>query len=860
MDNGKSKRITKKIKVFGIVQGVGFRPLVYRIAKKSGITGTVRNVGGYVEILATGEEEAINLFREKLCSDESSGCEIVKCEVLEHSTMEFKDFIIVNSGESEQVSIIPPDLPVCPECQKELMEVKDRRYRNPFISCMTCGPRYTIIEELPYDREHTTMVDFEMCPECNKEYISPEHRRFHAQTISCNECGPYLIFHKTTGKEETQKEEAQKEEAQKEKAQLVDSQKAENQNIEEQNLNLKSQEKLVNKRVDLQLNISVKSIDIRNAGINKTITHSLNFNKKSLEEAISIIKSGGIIALKGIGGYHLVCSPFEEDTVINLRKLKGRDEKPFAVMFRSMEQIMEYCYVSAEEKALLESKARPIVLLYIHNNTMAPSTNKGSIYCGAFLPYTPLQMLLTCECGPLIMTSANLSGQPIIKDDSVMLSLQSPYLDGILSNPRRIVRSVDDSVAKVIDGKPQLIRRSRGYVPYPVFIAVHQQPLSTNQTPDSIHKDCIKSNTISDTISDTISEPAIFAAGGDLKTAFCLYKNGGAVVSQYFGDLEEENIMKEYITSHADLVRLLKISPDLAVCDLHPNYYSTGYVKSLGIPVLQVQHHHAHIASVMAEHELKERVIGIAFDGTGYGTDGNVWGGEFLICEGAEFIRAAKLQYTRMLGGDESMRDAKKTATCYLLEAGLEEMVKDERKDLVKAAMKHKINTINTSSMGRLFDAVASILDINHINRYEGECAALLEGEAVLAAREGKRAVELFFAFYERNEIIEIDPNPVLEALCRLRYTEDKGALALGFHYALAEVTGIVCEILRDKYGSNTVALSGGVFQNTVLTQHTLNILRQKNFQVYTNLAVPPNDGGISLGQTYIGLQKARKQ
>jgi hydrogenase maturation protein HypF len=301
-------------------------------------------------------------------------------------------------------------------------------------------------------------------------------------------------------------------------------------------------------------------------------------------------------------------------------------------MFETLEKIKEYCQVSGEESALLETKARPIVLLYMLKDTMAPSTNKGSIYCGAFLPYTPLQLLLIRQCGPLIMTSANLSDQPIIREDEVMLSLQSPYLDGVLYNKRRIVRSVDDSVAKVIDGKPQLIRRSRGYVPYPVFIS------------EGMEKDQLK--------------PMVFAAGGDLKAAFCLYKDGSAVVSQHFGDLEEVTVLDEYKKSFEDLSRLLKINPSLAVCDMHPNYYSSEFVRNLGYPYLQVQHHHAHVASVMAEHDLKGKVIGVAFDGTGYGTDGNIWGGEFLICEAGDFIRAAMLRYTPMLGGDESMRDA----------------------------------------------------------------------------------------------------------------------------------------------------------------------------------------------------------
>ena len=862
MDYGKIERITKKIIVYGIVQGVGFRPLVYRLAKKHNIKGTVRNVGGLVEIITQSSQQDFDGFLNDLKTNESNSYEIVNIEIedieietiqtedieaedietenietkdieaenmeaenievenietkdIETENMEaenievenietkdietenietenieaenietkdieaenieveniktrdieikdikikdarteklkhnnFVEFKIIDSGINDEISIIPPDLSVCPDCQKELFTNSDRRFHNPFISCMSCGPRYTIIKELPYDRHNTTMKDFAMCSSCQEEYTLPTSRRFHAQSISCNDCGPYLIFNEST-------------------------------------------------------------------------------NKEAFEAAVTIINSGGIVAVKGIGGFHFVCSPFIEDTVLHLRQLKGREEKPFAVMFESISSVLEYCVVTKEEKELLESKAKPIVLLYTSNRSMAKATNKGSIYCGAFLPYTPLQIMLTNKCGPLIMTSANISNNPIIKDDLEMLQLKSPYLVGVLYNKRRIVRSVDDSVAKVIDHKLQLIRRSRGYVPYPVFL-----PQSSTNV-------------------------QILATGGDLKAAYCLFKGGNAVVSQYFGDLEERTVLEEYKDSIIDLSRLLKITPDLIVCDLHPNYYSTKYAETLGIPILYVQHHHAHIASVMAEHDLKERVIGIAFDGTGYGTDGNIWGGEFLICEGADFKRAAHLSYTPILGGDQSMRDAKKTATCFLLNLGLDKYIKDDRSDIIQAAIKNRMNTVLSSSMGRLFDAVASILDIQHENRYEGECAANLEREAVLAKRSKLLPIEFTFSIKQKSDIIEIDPEPVFDAICKLKGNVPTGALSLGFHYAIADVILKVCEILRNEQTINTVALSGGVFQNTILTEKVLKLLREKGFQVYVNTAVPPNDGSISLGQTYIGLMR----
>ncbi len=770
-----------------MVQGVGFRPLVYSIAQKLGLHGAVRNVGGYAEIFLEAAPEAYESF---LCEllDQKHACEIVKLEEEEleqlpelPSDNAENSFIILESEENDEFSLLPPDLPICEECKRELNDETNRRYLNPFISCTHCGPRYTIIEKLPYDRENTSMTDFVLCASCREEYTTPESRRHHAQTISCNDCGPYLRYRGLT-------------------------------------------------------DISGNHLSIPQEA----------YNRSALEEAIRVLKSGEILAVKGIGGYHFVCSPFQAGTVEKLRKLKGREQKPFAVMFATAESIREYCRMTMEEQKLLETKARPICLLYMYRSSFTSSVTQGSIYCGAFLPYTPLQLLLTEACGPLIMTSANLSGQPIIREEKGIFSLTSPYLSGVLYHHRRIVRSVDDSVAKMLDGKPQLIRRSRGFVPYPVLLSIKGQ-----------------------------EKFQIFAAGGDLKAAYCLFKNKSAVVSQYFGDLEEETVMEEYIGSAKELSSLLRINPTHVVCDLHPNYFSSRYAQGMGLPILKVQHHHAHVASVIAEHALEGKVIGIAFDGTGYGTDGAIWGGEFLLCEGAKYQRAAKLRYTPILGGDESMKDAKKTASCYLYDSNLTEFCKDERLTVIKAALEQKVNTILTSSMGRLFDAVSSLLEIGQENRYEGECAIRLEAEAVLALRENIPPSELSFAIEENDGIIEIAPEPVLRAIVKGRLYEKDGssmgdhdqagkdregerlrrAYALGFHYAVADMMVKVCERLRTMYKTDTVALSGGVFQNTVLTERTCSLLRERGFLVYYNLAVPPNDGCISLGQTYIALK-----
>ncbi|ADL05178.1 carbamoyltransferase HypF [Lacrimispora saccharolytica] len=760
MEDGKNKIMTEQIRVYGIVQGVGFRPLVYRTAKEYGIKGLVRNVGGYVEIVAQSESDLIGRFLADLKDNKKGGHEIMKMEAEEIPFMDLEDFAILKSESMGEISVIPPDLPVCPECLRELSEESDRRYGNPFISCVSCGPRYTIMEELPYDRKRTTMEDFPLCSECQKEYTWAAGRRFHAQTVSCNDCGPYLIYHHKGNGPMERKE------------------------------------------------------------------------KEAFEKALTVLSKGGIVAVKGIGGFHLVCSPFREDTVKRLRKLKGREEKPFAVMFPGIQEISRCCLVSAEEKALLESKARPIVLLSIKQDTMAPSVSNESIYCGAFLPYTPLQHMLTKRLGPLIMTSANIAGQPIIREDESMLALSSPYLDGVLYNQRRIVRSVDDSVARIIEGMPQLIRRSRGYVPYPVFLSRGEGSREEGEGG---------------------TKTGIFAAGGDLKAAFCLCQKGNAVVSQHFGDLEEEAVRKEFQRSYEDLTRLLRITPGLAVCDLHPNYHSARFAEALGLPVLKVQHHHAHVASVMAEHDLKGPVIGVAFDGTGCGTDRSIWGGEFLVCEGIDFIRAGHVSMFPILGGDSSMRDARKTASCCLLHAGLTAYIEDERLEVIKAALEHNINRVLTSSVGRLFDGAASVLNIGHENRYEGECAVLLEREAVLGERNRVKPVSLSFGIKEQDDVLTLDPRPVFETLCTMRNRAETGALALGFHLALAQAVASVCKRLGSRYLSNTVALSGGVFQNALLTRHTIGLLKKNGFFVYLNSAVPPNDGGLSLGQAYLG-------
>ncbi|SHO53314.1 carbamoyltransferase HypF [Anaerocolumna xylanovorans] len=763
MDKGKKGNVIKRYLIYGLVQGVGFRPFVYSLAVRLGVDGSVCNLGGIVEIIAKAPGEVLNAFLGELKDNKGKDYEIHAVEEEDITEERFltegnkEGFIIKSSAESLHTFSLTPDIGLCDKCAKEVLEKGNRRYHHPFISCAACGPRYTILEQTPYDRQTTVMREFPMCKTCEGEYTSKEDRRFHAETISCKACGPYLLWKDKKGGRSSDNP------------------------------------------------CSTKGED-------------------AFREALTALKNGGIIAVKGIGGYHYVCTPFSPETVKRLRLLKGREKKPFALCFPDINTVKEYAKVSMEEEKLLLDKAKPIVLLYEKRRKMAEEVSEESIYLGAFLPYTPIQLLLTKELGPLIMTSANESGKPIIRQDEEMLGVESGYLDGILYHQRKILRSVDDSVVRITMGKPQMIRRSRGYVPSPLLMEK--------------------------------SGADIFCAGGDLKAAFCFYKEGRAVLSQYFGDLEEYDILKEYENSYKDLKKLFSAEPKLAVCDMHPGYFSAEFARSLKLPLLQVQHHHAHIASVMAEHRLKGKVLGIAFDGTGYGTDGNIWGSEFLICEGGDFTRAGHLRYTSLIGGDASLKDVKKIALCYLLQEGLEKALPDERTPLIRAALKCNTNTYLTSSMGRLFDGVSALLGICMENRYEAEAAILLEQEARKALINGAEPVSLQFAIKKEEEMYLLDPAPVLKSLVQLKETEGTGALALGFHYAVAEAVLTLCKEINRNQNINDIALSGGVFGNTLLLEKVKALLTESGFNVYRNESVPPGDGCISLGQAFIGLER----
>lgn len=781
-----SEKIVEKITIWGVVQGVGFRPFVSKLGNRMEMDGEVCNSGGLVEIVVKDTAERLDAFVGALQKEKPLPAEIVHIRRERLPDRELHGFRILHSLEGDdRAALIPADLAFCPDCIREMHDPGNPRYLHPFISCMACGPRYTIMDRIPYDRGNTAMDEFPMCDFCEDEYTDRCDRRYHAQTISCHDCGPVLRYRLAHGAE--------------------------------------------------RFKIAAEQVKT-DVPVNETIRRQV---LQPLQIAEALIKAGKIIAFKGIGGYNLVCDPKQEAAVKTLRKMKGREEKPFAVMFRDVEQIQMNCEMTGEERELLTSSARPIVLLPKKGEPFCYDTCRTSRYVGAFLSSMGAQQLLLEACGPLIVTSANKSEFPIIRDDrEILIFLEEeealaeaehgePRLAGIFYHDRGIRATVDDSVVRVIDGNPQITRRSKGYAPVPLYLK--------NAEPDS---------------ADAVGS-MIFAAGGELKNSLCLSKGPFAYVSQYFGDLDNDRVFANYKETAERMEGFFRIRPELAVCDLHPLYHSTKFAEQYAakrqIPLLHVQHHHAHIASVMAEHNLTGPVIGVSFDGTGYGTDGTIWGSEFLICRGSVFERAAHLEPIKMLGGDSSMKEGWKSALCYLHHLGMHSSRPEA--PLVYAALDQGINAIRSSSMGRLFDAAAAFLGLCERNRYEGECAVMLENAAAEALNSGMEPTPMKFALCMENGKLLLSAEPIFSAL---RTAESVPAAALGFHYAVAEAIRTVCGKIRDERGIDRVALSGGVFQNKILMERTLLRLREDAFVSYYNISVSPNDGGICLGQIYI--------
>lgn len=801
---------SERIKLWGIVQGVGFRPYVAKAAKLLSMKGQVLNMGGLVEITVTDTPERISDFIEFLISNKPAPAEIVHIKREPAEYQEFDSFTIVKSADGDdEAAMLPADLAICPDCLRELYTQGNPRYQHPFISCMICGPRYTIIDAIPYDRENTSMVDFPMCGFCESQYTSINDRRYHAQTISCHDCGPQLLW----------------------KGRSVASSEA-----------------------------CGDAPSPVGSSYDREEDQSPPTDSAILDNASQILKNGGIIAFKSVGGYNLLADPLNDNAVAKLREIKNREAKPFAVMFKGLEQIKEFCCVNSVEEQLLTSSARPIILL--EHKELPYNEIKKSRFIGSFLPSLAAQYMLLDRISPLIFTSANLSDMPMIKDDDEMAALmeRNPHIDGILYNTRKIRVRADDSVARVIDGQPQMIRRSKGYAPVPLYIDLNRSAAKSTVTAASVSAD-----------TDDTGKSMIFAAGSQLKNSFALTKGPFTYISQFFGDMDTIENQTLYEENVERLKGLFRITPNAVACDMHPLYFTTAfaekYAEENGLPIIRVQHHHAHVASVMAENDLHGKVIGVSFDGTGYGTDGCIWGGEFFICEGSEATRIAHLKYVDMIGGDSSVKDAGRSALSYIhafdngymgsaedgagpadaevsinqepcadgpleitadisdiIEFGRDSLLSRPDSTLVMAALTSGINTVKSSSMGRLFDGVSALLGIKAYNDYEGQCAIMLEDAAAFAQK-----------------------HPSQDPSCDL---------ALSFHERIIDMIITQCLSAREKYGAEQVALTGGTFQNKILMEGVLAGLRRHGLKPYYNISVSPNDGGIALGQAYIAMHR----
>jgi len=778
--------IRDRLVVTGVVQGVGFRPFVYGLATRLGLAGWVCNTSAGVTIEVEGQPAVVDEFGLALIRDAPplARIEDITTEVL--TPAGFTRFEIRESrpvpGAFQPIS---PDICLCPDCLRELFDPDDRRYRYPFLNCTNCGPRFTIIKDIPYDRPQTTMAPFEMCPDCAREYHDPLDRRFHAQPVACPACGP---------------------------------------------------------KVWLEVS--------RQSPVASRQPSAISHQPSAIEEARRWLANGKTVAVKGLGGFHLACDAVNETAVAELRRRKGRVDKPFALMMADMASVEHYCHVSPEERALLESRKRPIVLLWKRDGAAPPiaaSVAPGQRTLGVMLPYTPLHYLLFADGQPLtdngslqpsafgphplVMTSGNFSEEPIATRNDEALTRLVPLADAFLLHDRDIHVRTDDSVVRIFEGRELPIRRSRGYAPYPVKL-----PLAV---------------------------PPILAVGGELKNTFCVARDQYAFLSHHIGDMQNLETLRSFEAGVRHFENLFRVTPEIIAHDLHPDYLSTRYAlrntphreaSRRGAARIGVQHHHAHIAACLAEngHDGSRPVVGVAFDGTGYGTDGAIWGGEFLIADYSTFERVAHLAYVPLPGGDAGTRKPARVALSHLFAAGvplddnlppLAALSAHERR-LVERQIAAGLNSPPTSSMGRLFDAVASIIGVRQEVNYEGQAAIELEAIADPAETAA-------YAFDAGQDAIL--PHPLIRAVVNdFRVGVPAPVISARFHNGVAAMIRDICLRLQERHGIKQVALSGGVFQNVTLLSKTLALLRSAGLEVFTHHLVPPNDGGLALGQAII--------
>lgn len=803
------------IRVFGIVQGVGFRPTVKRHADACDIAGSVSNKGPYVEIFAEGSEECVHSFIKQIQEEPPKRAVILKLDVenvesgedgihkVESETDSKEKFQIIESEKEEGEIFVSPDIAICPECKKELYDKNDRRYLHPFINCTCCGPRLTILDSMPYDRVRTSMGEFPMCEKCEYEYTHAETRRFDAQPVCCNDCGPevYLLGRKERGAD------------------------------------------------------------------------AIRYTRK-------VISEGGIVAVKGIGGFHLCCDAAKEETVARLRQRKKRPMKPFAVMMKDLDVVRRECETEPHLEEILDGHQKPIILLpKKEGGTLCESVAPDNPKIGVMLPYAPVQLLLfdyqdetkVSDC--LVMTSANTSGAPICRDDEDALNELSGLCDVILSHDRKIRLRADDTVMDFYRGEPYMIRRSRGYAPLPFMMG-------------------------------NKFKGQVLAVGGELKNAFCIGKNQLFYPSPYIGDMGDVRTVKALKESVKRMEELLETKPQIVACDMHPSYNTRAAAEEMGLPVFLVQHHYAHILSCMAENEwtTEKKVIGVSFDGTGYGTDGTIWGGEILLADYDSFTRWGCIEPFAQTGGDVSAKEGWRIAVSLLGKIyGKENALQiietlglcEPKLAKLQFTMEERgINTVQSTSAGRLFDAVSAILDIRKSSTFEGEASTSLQfaAEKWLDAQKKKIAGSEDFAesgiiadYGELKSISDVAQKSVVEKnnsinrniKADLYYLptlslvkelaerklagENSNQLALHFHRRLAGMIVSACEKAREEIGINTVALSGGVYQNKLLLDYSVTMLEERGFHVLRHHLLPPNDGGISLGQAVAAMRSLQK-
>jgi hydrogenase maturation protein HypF len=755
----------EKIHITGRVQGVGFRPAVYRLARELGLTGRVFNDTTGVTIELQGGEERIAEFLCRLQSgpDKPPLAEIRSCRRADAEPVESETGFTIEKSDSHGTALsqVTADVAACGDCLAELSGPGDFRYRYPFINCTNCGPRYSIIKTIPYDRPNTTMSAFEMCERCAAQYRDVADRRFHAQPVACPQCGPKIWLTNPAGA-------------------------------------------------------------MLQTGTDEVIT-----------ETVLLLRAGKIVAIKGIGGFHLACDALNNDAVLRLRRRKRRDHKPFAMMARSVEDARKYAIVDLAAEQTLTSPQSPIVLLPKRPDTgIASAVAEGVGTFGFMLCYAPLHHLLFAEgLDVLVMTSANLSDEPLICRNELALERLGDMADAFLMHDREIYRQVDDSIVHLVADEPVLLRRARGYVPTPILMP-EASPLE------------------------------VLATGADLKNTFCFAKQNQLILSEHIGDLEDAEVYHHYLGSIRHLAGLFEVEPKVVVCDLHPGYFSTQYANSLpGVRVIQVQHHWAHIASVLAEKGLAGPVIGLECDGTGYGTDGAIWGCECMIASLMEFTRFGHLAYYPLPGGDKASKEPIRPLLSLLRQAYgddfkldgfawlLERVESDGGKmKLILEQIDKGINVVSTSSLGRVFDAVAAMLGLGHYNHFDAQLPMALESLAEPGIDD-----RYDFGVQQDVEPLELDLRRTLRGVVEdLRRGRRPAIISAKFHNTLAEALLAMAKAARENTRLQVAALSGGVFCNRYLTDRLATRLKQEGFVVLLNRDVPSNDGGIALGQAAI--------